>query len=182
MLLPFFYTAAVSRQEPIYLIGMMGAGKSTVGPRLAARLGRSFVDSDLEVERAAGRTIAEIFEVDGEARFRALEADVIEKGSFEGAVVALGGGAIVVPGAVERLRERGLIVFLAAEPAVLADRIGSGTERPLLAGLDRPGRTEKLAALLAERLPFYSQAQIQVDAAGNAEAVVDRIVAALDVG
>ena len=89
MLLPFFYTVVVSRNIPIYLVGMMGAGKSTVGAELAARLGRAFLDTDREVERVAGRAISEIFETEGEARFRALEAEVIRAATLDTAVVAL---------------------------------------------------------------------------------------------
>ncbi len=181
MLLPFFYTAAVDRDEPIYLVGMMGVGKSTVGSRLAARLGRSFADSDREVERVAGRSIAEIFAADGEAHFRALESEAIGNLSSKGAVIALGGGSIAQPGMIERLEARGPIVFLMAEPALLADRIGRASDRPLLAGLDRPARIERLSALLAERQPFYDRAGIRIDANASVEEVVDRIVAALGV-
>ncbi len=81
----FLYTAPVSNPRPIFLVGMMGAGKSTVGPRLAARLGRAFVDTDQEIERRTGRTIAEIFAGDGEPRFRALEREAIESASDEAA-------------------------------------------------------------------------------------------------
>jgi shikimate kinase len=176
LLLPFFYTATVSRNNPIYLVGMMGVGKSTVGARLAARLDRNFLDTDREVERMAGRSVAEIFENEGEARFRVLEAEAIEAASTDAAVVALGGGAIAQPGAVERLRERGRIVFLMAEPAVLIDRIGNPASRPLLVGLDRSAQIEKLEKLLAERLPFYQQAEIQIDARGTTREVVDRIL------
>jgi shikimate kinase len=176
LLLPFFYTAVVSSNIPIYLVGMMGVGKSTVGERLAARLGRAFRDTDREVERVAGRTIAEIFETEGEAHFRALEAEAIRAATAEAAVVALGGGAIAEPGAMECLLASGEVVFLMADPKVLIGRIGDPASRPLLAGLDRTAQIEKLRALLAERNPFYQQARIRVDARGTAEEVVDRIV------
>jgi shikimate kinase len=159
---------------------MMGVGKSTVGARLAARLGRTFLDTDREVERVAGRTIAEIFETDGERHFRALEAEAIRAASVDAAVVALGGGAVAVPGAMERLLARGETIFLMADPVLLISRIGDSTSRPLLAGLDHAQQIERLEALLAERDPFYQQARIRIDARGTAEEVVDRIIEKLD--
>jgi shikimate kinase len=168
--------------SPIYLVGMMGVGKSTVGARLAARLDRTFVDTDREVERVAGQTIAEIFETEGESRFRVLEAEAIQSAAADAAVVALGGGAIAQPGAIERLLESGRIVFLMADPGVLIDRIGNPASRPLLAGLDRSAQIEKLEKLLAERMPFYLQAEIQIDARGTTDEVVHRILNALAAG
>lgn len=176
MLLPFFYTGAVSRNSPIYLVGMMGVGKSTVGAQLASRLGRAFVDTDQEVERVAGRTIAEIFETDGEVHFRALEAEAIRAASADAAVVALGGGAVAEPGAMERLLADGEVVYLMADPAVLVRRIGNPASRPLLAGLDLDERIEKLEMLLTERKRFYDQAGIRVDARGSTEEVVEQII------
>ena len=82
----FLYTARVSNPKPIFLVGMMGAGKSTVGPRLASRLGRAFVDTDHEIERRAGRAIAEIFAHDGELHFRGLECEAIEAAAGKSAV------------------------------------------------------------------------------------------------
>ncbi len=176
MLLPFFYTAVVSKNIPVYLVGMMGVGKSTVGARLAVRLGRAFMDTDREVERVAGRTIAAIFETEGEAHFRVLEAEAIRTATAQAAVVALGGGAVAEPGAIERLLASGEVVYLMADPGLLIDRIGDAASRPLLAGLDRTAQIEKLKTLLAERGPFYKQARIRIDARGTAEEVVDRIV------
>lgn len=168
-----------SKNRPIYLVGMMGAGKSTVGPRLADRLGRAFADSDREIERTTGRTIAEIFEQDGETRFRELEAEAIDRASRAGGVIALGGGAIAQAGAADRLEKRGPVVFLRADPDILIKRIGSGASRPLLAGLDRAGQIERLRALLEERRVHYERASIRVDASRSAKEVVDEIVAAL---
>ena len=176
MLLPVFYNANVPRTSAIYLVGMMGVGKSTVGARLAERLGRIFLDTDREVEREAGRTIAEIFATDGEARFRQLEAVAIEAASADAAVIALGGGAVAEPGAMEKLLDRGEVVFLKADPAILHRRIGDPGSRPLLAGLDDAAQIEELGTRLAERLPFYQRARIQVDALGTIDEVVDRII------
>lgn len=173
----FLYTAPVSNPKPIFLVGMMGAGKSTVGPRLAARLGRAFVDTDQEVERRAGRTIAEIFARDGEPHFRRLESEAIEAAAGEASVVALGGGAIAQPGAVDRLRGRGILVHLEAPIACLLDRITDPSSRPLLAGLDPDARAEKLASLLEARRPYHAAAQLRVDASRSPDEVVDRILA-----
>lgn len=158
---------------------MMGAGKSTVGPALAARLGRPFVDTDHEVERTAGATVAEIFSREGEEGFRERERAAIEAAGRQGAVVALGGGAIVQPGAADRLTTRGLVVWLEADPDTILDRIGDAGTRPLLAGLDPAGQRAKLEALLEARKPYYAVAAIRVDATREPEIVVDEIVAAM---
>ena len=159
----------------------MGAGKSTVGPRLAARLGRAFIDTDHEIERRAQRKISEIFEADGEAHFRTLEVQAIESASKAASVIALGGGAIAQPGMAERLSELGVVIWLKADARVLLERIGSGASRPLLAGLDRNAQLEKIEALSDARRSAYERAEIVVDASREAEAIVDEIVAALHV-
>ncbi|MEZ4330673.1 MAG: 3-dehydroquinate synthase [Myxococcota bacterium] len=171
---------AVSKPRPVFLVGMMGAGKSTIGPRLAARLGRPFLDSDREVERAVGRSVAEIFAKDGEARFRALEREAIERAARRAAVVALGGGAIAQPGAARRLRARGRIVHLDAPVECLLERIGDAPDRPLLAGLGPAARKAKLEALIATRRVHYDAAHHRVDASLEPEAVVDQIAAWLE--
>ncbi|MGB0620974.1 MAG: shikimate kinase [Myxococcota bacterium] len=164
-------------RKPIFLVGMMGAGKSTIGPSLAARLGRDFVDTDQEVERVAEATIADLFEREGEAGFRKRERAAIETARQAGAVVALGGGAIVQPGAADHLVESGLVVWLEADPDTILARIGDASTRPLLAGLDPAGQRARLEGLLADRKPYYARASIRVDATGTAEAVVDSIIA-----
>ena len=182
MLPPFFYTATVNQEQsrPIYLVGLMGVGKSTVGPLLARRLGRTFIDSDHEIEARAGRTISTIFEEEGEASFRRLEADTIGALSEGDVVIALGGGALTLPGSLEALQERGLLVYLWAPPEVLVQRIGDPRTRPLLAGLGVAERVEKLRLLLEERHPRYSQASIQVEAAGTTHEIVKQILLALE--
>jgi len=165
--------------RPIYLIGLMGVGKSTIGPLLAERLGRRFRDSDQEIEARDGRTIAQIFDAEGEAGFRRVEAETIDQLAGEGAVIALGGGAIKPAGALERLLERGDLVYLEAPAEVLAARIGADSGRPLLAGLDEKARLERLRELLEERRPLYERASWRVDARGEARQVVERILAIL---
>jgi shikimate kinase/3-dehydroquinate synthase len=165
----------------IWLVGMMGAGKSTVGPRLAERLGRPFVDTDEVVRKRAGKEIAEIFEVDGEAAFRALEAEVVAAAGAEGAVVALGGGAVAQPGAAARLAESGTLVYLRARPETLLARIGDPASRPLLAGLEPAACLARLEALLREREPAYASAVLIVDVDDqDAEATAAWIAQALE--
>jgi shikimate kinase len=158
----------------------MGAGKSAVGARLAARLALPFYDTDGEVEREAAASVAEIFAREGEAGFRARERKAIEALLGERAVVALGGGALTVPGTVERLEAHGRLVYLRARPETLLGRVGEGRERPLLRGLDAPARLARLAELLARREADYARAAIVVDVdEGGVEAVVERILARL---
>ncbi len=147
----------------IWLVGMMGSGKTSVGRRLAARLQRRFVDTDQEVERAAGAPVSRIFEREGEAGFRARERRTIEALEGAAAVVSLGGGAVAQAGIAERLAASGTIVYLRARPETLLRRVGSGETRPLLCGLDPSARLEKLRTLLLEREPFYERAQVVID-------------------
>ena len=164
----------------IWLVGMMGAGKSTIGERLARRLGRPFHDVDARIERRAGARIAEIFATRGEPAFRALERAEIGRLPARGAVVALGGGAIAQPGAARRLASRGTIVYLRARPETLVARIGDAAERPLLAGLAPDERVARVAALLAEREPHYATAHVAIDTdALDPDAIAARIEAAL---
>jgi shikimate kinase len=159
---------------------MMGAGKSAVGRALAAQLGVPFVDSDAEIERAAGRPIAAIFEREGEARFRERERAVVDKLAGRAAVVALGGGAIAQPGAAQRLAASGTVVYLKAAPETLLARVGAGRTRPLLHGLDDAGRLAEIRRLLDERGAAYEGAGIVVqtedrDVAAVAAAVAEEL-------
>jgi shikimate kinase len=142
----------------IVLIGMMGAGKSTVGRRLAARLGLNFVDADAEIEAAAGMTIPEIFAEHGEPYFRDGEARVIAR-LLDGApcVVATGGGAWMRPETRERIRAKGISVWLKAEADILLRRVKRRSDRPLLQAADPAAIIEKL---IAERYPVYAEADL----------------------
>ena len=148
---------------PVWLVGMMGAGKSTVGPALARRLGRRFLDTDQQIEGSSGKEIETIFSEDGEETFRVLEAAVIAEAARGSAVVALGGGAIAEPGAAERLAGWGTVVYLRAMPETLVSRIGDASARPLLRGLSESERLERVRKLLAKREPSYRTARITVD-------------------
>jgi shikimate kinase len=168
-------------QRPIWLVGMMGAGKSAVGPLLAGFLGRRFVDTDLEIERSAGRAVSEIFSAQGERAFRDRERRVIEDLSGGGDVVALGGGAMSQPAAAALLRRTGTVVYLKASPSTLLSRLGDCSDRPLLHGFAPAGRLARLEALLAERASAYETAAITVDTESRAvEAVVEEILRRLD--
>lgn len=172
------------RDGTLWLVGMMGAGKSSVGALLAERLGRPLVDLDRAIAHGAGRSIPELFASEGEAGFRKREREALEAVAGQRLVVALGGGAAAQPGAVERLLATGTLVYLRARPETLAARVGGADEgRPLLAGLDEPARLAKLRALLAERERFYLRAPLVIDtdgldAAGAAAEVAHRLEAA----
>jgi shikimate kinase len=166
----------------IVLVGFMGTGKTEVGRRLARGLGRPFVDVDRLVESRAGKTVREIFETEGEPRFRELEREAVrEATALPGAVVATGGGALLDPESRRRLLAAGLVVRLDAEPEAILDRVGGGEQRPLLAGLDRPARVAKIRALLAERAVAYGVAPHAVDTTGlDPDTVAARIRALVE--
>jgi len=162
----------------IVLVGMMGAGKSSVGRRLGARLGIPFQDADIEIEKAAGMTIPEIFATRGEPYFRAGEARVIARLLESGPqVLATGGGAFMNPGTRAAIRQKGISVWLKAEFDVLMRRVKRRADRPLLQSPD-PGET--LRILMAERSPTYAEADIVVESRDVAhEAVVDEVLGAV---
>ncbi len=162
---------------------MMGSGKSAIGPLLAERLGRPFIDTDAEIERRSGRSVAAIFAEDGEEAFRALEAREIEAAAGQGAVVALGGGAIAQKNAAERLAATGEIVYLRARPETLLERMRGADTRPLLAGLGDRARLERLRELLAARAETYAEAGFVVDVDDDLPAALaERIEAVLKTG
>lgn len=147
-------------RRSIVLIGMMGAGKSSIGKRLAARLDIPFADADAAIEEAAGMSIPDIFEAHGEPSFRSGEARVIARLLESGPqVLATGGGSFVNPETRDRIHERGISVWLKAEVDVLLRRVKRRDNRPLLRN-DDPAAV--LTALLAAREPFYSQANLTV--------------------
>jgi len=164
----------------VWLVGMMGAGKSAVGPALAHRLGRPFVDSDAEIEREQGLAVGEIFAREGEPAFRALEREMVTRWLGEPAVVALGGGAVAEPELLAACLRSGTIVWLRARPETLLARLGEGASRPLLAGLSGAARLARLRELLAAREPAYASAALVVDTdADGVDEVVERIARGL---
>jgi shikimate kinase len=162
----------------IVLVGMMGAGKSSIGRRLANELNLPFVDADTEIEAAAGMSIPEIFEVHGEPYFRSGEARVIARLLESGPqVMASGGGAFISPQTRALIQARGLSVWLKADLDVLLRRIKRRSDRPLLK-TDDPERT--LQRLMDERYPVYAEADVTICSRDvSHEAIVADIVAAL---
>lgn len=163
------------RGPHLVLVGLMGAGKTTVGQRCAALLVRGFVDTDALIETNTGLTVAEIFERDGEAHFRALERDAVADACVSPAplVIACGGGAVLDPDSRRALHAAGLVVWLQASPAVLGGRVGSAADRPLLGGSN--GATVTLERLATLRAPAYeAAADVTVDTEGR---TVDEVAA-----
>jgi shikimate kinase len=137
----------------LFLVGLPGAGKSTLGRQLARRLGKRFVDADHELERKLGVPIPTIFEIEGEAGFRDREeATLAELVVLEGIVLSTGGGAVLRPDNRERLKANGTVMYLHAEPAMLWERVRHARHRPLLQTADPLAR---LADLYAQRDPLY---------------------------
>jgi len=162
----------------IVLVGLMGAGKTTVGRRLANRLDLPFVDADTEIEKAAGSSIADIFKEFGEEHFRDGEQRVIHRLLGEGPqVLATGGGAFMNPMTREATRENGISIWLKADLDVLMKRVSRRSHRPLLQN-DDPEAVMK--RLIDERYPIYATADLSIDSKeGPHDAVVDEIVHAL---
>ena len=146
--------------RPLVLVGMMGAGKTTVGRRLASRLGRRFIDSDEEIEKAAGMSIEDIFTSHGEADFRAGEVKVIARLLGEPDIIlGTGGGAFIDPGTRALIRRTGVSVWLRAEFELLFARVSRRSHRPLL---KTPNPRETLQKLIEQRYPIYAEADVSV--------------------
>ena len=166
--------------DHVVVVGMMGAGKTSVGTLLAERLGRPFLDVDAWIEDEEGLSIATIFETRGEASFRELEVRILESflGNPFASVLSVGGGAVTDERNRKALIGCGTVVWLRASDETLATHIDGASGRPLLAGKDV---NAELARLSAERAPLYTEvADVIVDVDGLApDDVVDRVVAAL---
>lgn len=160
----------------VVLVGLMGAGKSCVGRRMAARLGLDFVDADVEFETAAGCTISDYFARFGEASFREGERKVISR-LLDGApvILATGGGAFVDPATRERIKQTGISVWIRADLDLLIKRTSGRDHRPLLKQGDP---REILKRLMEARYPIYAEADIIVDSSDEApEVTVARVMA-----
>lgn len=163
----------------LYLIGMMGAGKSSTGVALAQTLGYQFFDTDAVIETAAGQPIAEIFATQGETAFRQLETEVLaELSAYRRLVIATGGGIVTQQHNWSYLHH-GVVVWLDASPAVLQARLAGDTGRPLLQGQDWQ---TKLTTLLADRQALYAQADVRVTvgAEDDIAAIAARTLALID--
>ena len=170
--------SALEPRRSIVLVGLMGAGKTKIGRRLAARLGLPFFDSDEEIESAAGETIEEIFTNRGEAVFRDGERRVIARlltGPVH--VLSTGGGAFMDPGTRRVIASRGVSVWLRADLDVLFARVSRRTNRPLL---KTPDPRAVLAELIDRRYPVYAEADITIDSGnGPPDATATRAITAL---
>ena len=156
----------------IVLVGMMGAGKSSIGRRLASRLGIPFIDADAEIESAAGMTIPEIFEKHGEPYFRAGEARVIARLLDNGPqVLATGGGSVMDPQTRALIGQKGISIWLKADIEVLLKRTKRRNDRPLV---------EKIKDLLPVREPIYAQANIIIQSRDEPhDTIIDEIMGEL---
>ncbi len=166
-------------KKTVVMVGMMGAGKTAVGTALARALSVPFLDSDEEIVRAADRAIAEIFERDGEAFFRARESEVLAR-LLRGApcILSTGGGAFLAPANRALIHEAGVSVWLRADVELLWQRVRHKTTRPLLRTANP---RETLRALHEARLPFYGEADLVVESRPDlsVEEMAQRVIAAL---
>src|SRR6201991_572057 len=152
-------TSALGKRS-VVLVGMMGAGKSTIGRRLAARLRLPFLDADIEIEAAAGMSIPDIFETHGEPHFRDGEARVIARLLDSGpAVIATGGGAFMREETRNRVRDKAVSIWLKADADVIMKRVRRRSDRPLLQNADPEGTVSRL---LGEREPVYGTADLTI--------------------
>ncbi|MEM7327090.1 MAG: shikimate kinase [Pseudomonadota bacterium] len=163
----------------VALVGLMGAGKSTVGRRLAERLGRSFFDSDNEIEKAAGLSVADIFSLHGEEEFRRGEHQVLKRLLDEAPhVLATGGGAYLNPETRDMMRDKAVTIWLNADLETLWKRVSRRNHRPLLR---RPDAKEVLSNLFDERRPIYELADLTVHSVdGPHSKTVTAIIKALE--
>src|SRR5580692_11094189 len=163
--------AAALGGRSVVLVGMMGAGKSTIGRRLSVRLALPFLDADTEIEAAAGMSIPDIFESRGGAGFRDGEVRVIARLLESGpAVIATGGGAVMRQETRDRIRDKAVSIWLKADPDVIMRRVKRRADRPLLQTVD-PAAT--VSRLISEREPTYQHADITIS---SREVPHDKIV------
>lgn len=165
-------------RENIALIGFMGTGKTSIGRLLAVKSGKKFVETDRIIEENAGKRIPDIFENDGEIKFRELEIEAVKKAALmRNAVISCGGGVVLNQINIQRLKKNSFIVLLTASPEAIVKRIGDG-DRPLLKGRGKP---EKIKKLLASRKPFYGVSDFTVDTSRiSAEKAAEKIIGMLN--
>ncbi len=170
-------TADFLKKTNLYLIGMMGAGKTTIGRKLANRVGYRFLDTDALIEAAAGQPITEIFAGQGEAAFRELETKVLSQVAAHTSLVVATGGGIVTQQMNWSYLQHGVVIWLDVPIPVLISRLSGDTDRPLLKDV---ALSEKLDALIAQRGDRYAQADIRIGYEGRSVGkTCDRIVEAL---
>lgn len=158
-------------KKPIVLVGLMGAGKTSVGMQLAANLGLRFIDSDKEIESQAGATIAEIFKRDGEEFFRKVESKYISTLLNKGGmfILATGGGAFINAETRKQIKEKAISVWLKADLETMLTRVNRTGGRPLLANSNKQ---EVLEKLINDRYPIYAEADIIINSNPNSHQIV----------
>ena len=155
----------VKKSPNIVLVGFMGTGKTSVGRRLATQLRMRYVDTDDIIERDSGRRISNIFEEDGEAAFRELESEAVLKVSKQhNSVISTGGGVVLKEANMIALKESGVVFCLTATPEEIYRRVGHQTHRPLL---QTPDPLAQIQSMLAERHPYYKEADYMVRTTGR---------------
>jgi shikimate kinase len=159
--------------KTIFLIGMMGSGKSTVGSRVAALLSLPFVDTDERIEEVEGRSVRQIFEQEGETYFREKEHELLLSLPNEPCVVACGGGLPCFFDHIEQLKTKGVVVYLRASPLVLYERIKAGSSRPMLQDF------QSFVLLLEQRELLYQKAHLSIDADQSEEHIVSQLLSVL---
>jgi shikimate kinase len=165
---------APSKKANLFLTGMMGAGKTTIGRNLAVQLGYRFLDTDYEIANEIGLTVKEIFQIQGEKSFREQERKLLlEIVRDEHQIIACGGGMLLPKGNLKLAQTSGLVVLLHAPVQVLLHRVSENSDRPLLEGHDLASRLDQL---LKVREPFYSAINDRVDTSGED---VDRIASTI---
>jgi len=156
--------------QTIFLIGMMGSGKSTIGVRLAELLVLPFVDTDAAIEKAEGRSVQQIFEQEGEGYFREKEQQLLQQMSQQAGVVACGGGLPCFFNNMELLTAKGVVIYLEASPALLYDRIKGDSQRPKLQDF------AAFEQLLTDREVVYHKAHFKIDAKQSVEAIIAEVL------
>ena len=154
----------------IFLIGMMGSGKSTIGALLAEQLGYHFIDTDAFIEKQEGKSVAEIFRDKGEAHFRKLEKALLDELPSGNAVIACGGGLPCYNNLLENIKQNGVVVYLKGNPDQLYERISTHTNRPLLADI------KGFRSLLKDREAWYENADVVVSAEASLNDVLVNIL------
>jgi shikimate kinase len=159
--------------KPIFLCGMMGSGKSTVGKILAEKMKWPFSDLDDEIEESEGMKISQIFEQRGESAFRKIEQELLMNAAErKRVVIALGGGALQNQTIIDHLKIKGILIFLDAPLSVLFSRVKNDSTRPILQHKSDSETKDRIKQLLSERMRYYRQCHLTVDAAVHDPALV----------
>ena len=157
------------KPQSLFLCGMMGSGKTTVGRTLASRLDLPFYDLDELIEKKAGKSIPEIFKNDGEQGFRKLEREMIlEVTADPSGIIALGGGSLQNQHLTDHIKLSGWLIFLDAAPEEITERLQASEDRPMISNIasDKTELLDKISSLIDQRKPYYSQAHMTIQTDG----------------